>query len=124
MNATTTKRDQITRAADGGGILANQILGCDYAVPVLARKIELVQGRIDRIAAGRTPSNTDAEFAQIISNQIGAVADTMQYNHPDAAYYAQQNVVRAFRVNGLPGVIAEIQKLADSAKRGAAPLYV
>lgn len=122
MNATTTKRDQITRAANGGGILANQILGCAYAAPVLDRKAELVQGRIDRIAAGRIPGNTDAEYAQLISVQIGALADTMQYNHPDAAFYAQQNVARAFRTGGLPGVITEIQKLADSARDTAALL--
>lgn len=125
MNATTTtKRDRIVRAANGGGILANQIMGCDYAAPILDRKAEMVQGRIDRIAAGRTPGNTDAEYAQIIAGQVGALADTMQYNNPDAAYYAQQNVVRAFRTGGLTAVVAEIRKLAESARRGAAPLYV
>lgn len=122
MNANTTKRDQIIRAANGGGILANQIVGCDYAAPMLDRKAELVQGRIDRIAAGRVPGNTDAEYAQLISVQIGELAGIMQYNHPDAAFYAQQNAVRAFRANGLPGVITEIRKLADSARTTAALL--
>lgn len=119
---TLTKRDQIIRAANGGGILANQILGCAHAAPVLIRKIELVQGRIDRIAAGRTPGNTDAQYAQIISGQIGALVDTMEYNHPDAGRYAQQNVVRAFRHGGLPAVITEIQKLVTRAQSTAALL--
>lgn len=119
-----TKLAQITRAAEGGGIQANQILGCAYAAPHLARKIELVQRRIDRIAAGRIPSNTDAAYAQIISEQIGELADVMAYNHPDAAYYAQQDVARAFRTSGLVGVIAEIQKQVDRANDGAAPLNV
>ena len=119
-----TKMAQITRAAEGGGILANQIMGCAYAAPHLVRKAELVQRRIDRIAAGHTPINTDAEYAQIVSQQIGQLADTMAYNHPDAAHYAQQDVARAFRTGGLVGVVAEIRKLADRAEQGAAPLNV
>jgi hypothetical protein len=121
--ATATKLDQITRAANGGGILANQILGCAYAAPHLARKIELVQRRIDRIAAGHTPHNTDAEYAQIISQQIGQLADVMAYNHPDAAFYAQQDVVHGFRTGGLAGVIKAIQKQVTRAQQGAAPLH-
>ena len=118
----TTKLDQITRAANGGGILANQILGCAYAAPHLARKIEMVQRRIDRAAAGHVAHNTDAEYAQIISKQIGQLADTMAYNHPDAAFYAQQDVARAYRTGGLVAVIAEIEKLVKRAVDGAAPL--
>lgn len=125
MNATTTattKRDRIIRAANGGGILANQILGCDYAAPVLDRKAEMIQGRLDRIAAGRTPHNTDAEYAQILSHQIGALADTMQYNHPDAAYYAQRNAVHAFRTGGLVAVIKLVRRMAAEARATAALL--
>lgn len=118
----TEKLDQITRAAAGGGILANQIMGCAYAAPHLARKVGQVQRRIDRIAAGHVPHNTDAEYAQIISQQVGQLADVMAYNHPDAAFYAQQNVACAFRTNGLAGVITEIHKLADRAQQGMAPL--
>jgi hypothetical protein len=118
----TTKLDQLTRAASGGGILANQILGCAYAAPHLVRKMSLVQRRIDRIAAGHVPHNPDAEYAQIISQQIGQLADVMAYNNPDAAFYAQQDVSRAFRTSGLAGVIAEIQRLVDRAVQGAAPL--
>jgi hypothetical protein len=122
MTATATKLDQITRAANGGGILANQILGAAYAAPHLARKIELVQRRIDRIAAGHTPHNTDAEYAQIIAGQLGQLADAMAYNHPDAAYYAQQTAVHAFRTDGLAGLINATRDLLDRAKAGAAPL--
>jgi hypothetical protein len=110
MTATTNTYDaaktaQLERSADGGGILANQILGARYALPVLRCKYELVTGRITRIAAGRTPHNTDAEYAQIIAQQIGALNDVMQYNHPDAAYYASQDAARAFRTKGLPGLL-------------------
>jgi hypothetical protein len=117
--ATETKIERLTRAANGGGIAANQILGCVFAAPVLVRKAVLVQRRLDKAAAGRVASNTDAEYAQIISHQIGQLADTMQYNNPDAAHFAQQNVVRAFHTGGLVAVKAEILKLADRAARQA-----
>ena len=119
-NTTETKLDRIIRAADGGGILANQILGSLLAVPTLTTKGAAVQGRIDRAAAGRVASNTDAEYARIIIGQVAAVADAMQYNHPDAARLAHASLTMAFRRNGLAGLVATIAELRTRAEHTAA----
>ena len=115
QNTTETKLDRIIRAADGGGILANQILGSMLAVPTLTRKLAAVQRRIDRAADGHTASNTDAEYARIIIGQISAVADAMQYNHPDAARLTRESLTMSFRRNGLNGLVQGIGELLTRA---------
>lgn len=120
----TEKFAQIARAADGGGILANQILGSAEAVNTLNLKLAGVRGRIARIAAGRTPSNTDAAYAQIIADQLGKIDDNAQYNNPDAAFLASQAAIHAFRTGGLAGLAARIELMIERANAGAAPLYV
>lgn len=120
MNTTETKLDRITRAANGGGIQANQVLGCIYALPILRRKAEMVQGRVDRISAGRIPSNTDAEYAQIMIDQVATLVDIMRYNHPDAARITRDSLVFSFRSAGLAGLIAGIERIAAEAAETAA----
>ena len=121
MNATTeTKLDRITRAANGGGVLANQILGAIYALPHLARKIEIIERRIERSAAGTAMVTTDTEYADILIGQLSAIVDTMRYNHPDAARIARESMGRTYRYEGLKGLVRETRALIGQAEETAA----
>lgn len=112
MTTTTeaARTAQLEKSAAGGGILANQILGARYALPILRNKWDMVANRINQIAAGKTHINTDAEYANIIARQIGELASVMAYNHPDAGRYAQEAAVNAFRSRGLRGLLDEIER--------------
>ena len=122
MNATTTetKIDRITRAANGGGVLANQILGAIYALPTLNRKIEMIERRIERSASGAAMVTTDTEYADILIGQLTTLVDTMRYNHPDAARIARESMGRTYRYEGLKGLVRETRALISQAEETAA----
>lgn len=106
----------LKKAAAGGGILANQILGAAHVLPTLGRMVDTIRGRMDRQRAGKTFHNTEAQFAQIMADKLGRCVSIVEYNHPDAGYYATNRAIAAYQAKGLPGVIEVIESVIKDAE--------